>query len=125
MEATRARALRARPGELGRHRQLALRKRLARQGLHALSPPSEQVSKVTCFMGGGHSVPSAGDLLESNLCFLQDFVRFSRHSPSPLCGWSSPTAGSEGPRGVRKAHWAWSPKSAAVCWPRPPFNSVP
>lgn len=50
MEATRARALRARPGELGRRRQSALRKRSARQGLHALSPPREQVSKVTCFM---------------------------------------------------------------------------
>lgn len=49
MEATRQ-GLRARSGELGRSRQLALRKRSARLGLHASSPPREQVSKVTCFL---------------------------------------------------------------------------
>lgn len=39
------------PEETGRSRLLALCKRSARQELHASSPPREQVSKVTCFLG--------------------------------------------------------------------------
>lgn len=93
--------LRARPGETGRRRLLALRKRSARQGLHASSPPGQRVSKVTCFLGwreedtGYHPPVTWG-----RPRVFWDAVRLPKLSPCPLCDWSSPTAGPRGRAGL-------------------------
>lgn len=103
--------------EMGCSRLLALRKRSARQELHASSPPKKQDSKVTCFLDRREEGTPYHPLMAS-LHILLDILRFPKLPfVWPIlshCGVRGAVQGVQGALQVESAERSWMQAASSL-----------